>query len=50
MSFISFRMSLLRNDTQMSEQTAKFAQRIGEVILKIVDLGIAMSRLNNEAT
>ena len=34
----------------MSEQTAKFAQQIGEVILKSVDLGIAMSRLKNGAT
>ncbi|MFS7986260.1 putative transcription factor interactor and regulator CCHC(Zn) family [Helianthus anomalus] len=33
----------------MSEQTDKFAQRIGEVILKSMDLGIAMSRLNNGA-
>ena len=43
-------MSLHRNDAQISEQTAKFAQRIGEVILKTVELGFAMSRLNNEAT
>ncbi|KAJ0726797.1 hypothetical protein HanPI659440_Chr12g0474441 [Helianthus annuus] len=43
-------MSLHRNVAQISEQTAKFAQRIGEVILKTVELGIAMSRLNNEAT
>ena len=43
-------MSLHLNNGQMSEQTAKFAQQIGEVILKSVDLGIAMSRLKNGAT
>ncbi|KAJ0700160.1 putative transcription factor interactor and regulator CCHC(Zn) family [Helianthus annuus] len=43
-------MSLHHNDAQISEQTTKFAQRIGEVILKTVELGFAMSRLNNEAT
>ncbi|KAJ0883230.1 putative transcription factor interactor and regulator CCHC(Zn) family [Helianthus annuus] len=43
-------MSLPLSNGQMSEQTAKSAQQIGEVILKSVDLGIAMSRLNNEAT
>ncbi|XP_022013787.1 zinc finger CCHC domain-containing protein 7-like [Helianthus annuus] len=34
----------------MSEQTAKFAQRIGEVVLKTVELATAMYRLQNEAT
>ncbi|KAF5785418.1 hypothetical protein HanXRQr2_Chr10g0428451 [Helianthus annuus] len=43
-------MSLHLNNGQMSEQTAKFAQQIGEVILKSVDLGIAMSCLKNGAT
>ena len=50
MSSISSRMSLHRSDTQMSEQTAKFAQRIGEVILKTAELAVAMSRLQDETT
>ncbi|KAF5792362.1 putative transcription factor interactor and regulator CCHC(Zn) family [Helianthus annuus] len=43
-------MSLHRNDAQMSEQTAKFAQRIGEVVPKTVELATAMYRLQEEAT
>ncbi|KAJ0623375.1 putative transcription factor interactor and regulator CCHC(Zn) family [Helianthus annuus] len=43
-------MSLYLSNGQMSEQAAKLAQQIGEVILKSVDLGIAMSRLKNGAT
>ncbi|KAJ0852289.1 putative transcription factor interactor and regulator CCHC(Zn) family [Helianthus annuus] len=43
-------MSHRRNDIQMSVQTDKFAQQIGEVILKTVELVVAMSRHNNEAT
>ncbi|XP_035843892.1 uncharacterized protein LOC118490388 [Helianthus annuus] len=43
-------MSLRRSNTQMSEQATKFAERIGEVILKTVELAIAMSRLQDEAT
>ena len=50
MSSISSRMSLHRNDAQMSEQATKVAQRIGEVILKTAELAVAMSRLQDETT